>query len=46
VTIEGSLYGAPGGQKVLAIGEVQTATARVGTNPRAAKNPWAEKNPL
>jgi hypothetical protein len=44
VTIKGDLYEAPGGQKVLAIKEVQAARAG-GANPCAAKNPCAGKNP-
>jgi hypothetical protein len=44
VTIKGDLYEAPGGQKVLAVKEVQTAQA-TGKNPCAAKNPCATKNP-
>jgi hypothetical protein len=42
VTIKGDLYEAPGGQKVLAIKEVQTAQAG-GKNPCAAKNPCGAK---
>jgi hypothetical protein len=45
VTIKGDLYDAPGGQKVLAIKEVQPAQAGAATNPCAAKNPCATKNP-
>ena len=45
VTIRGDLYDAPGGQKVLAIKEVQPAQAGAATNPCAAKNPCATKNP-
>jgi len=44
VTIKGDLYEAPGGQKVLAIKEVQTAQAGA-ANPCAAKNPCGAKNP-
>ena len=44
VTIKGDLYEAPGGQKVLAIKEVQAAQAGA-TNPCAAKNPCAPKKP-
>ena len=44
VTIKGDLYAAPGGQKVLAIKEVQAPRAG-GANPCAAKNPCAPKNP-
>ena len=44
VTIKGDLYNAPGGQKVLAIKEVQTAQAGA-ANPCGAKNPCASKNP-
>ena len=39
VTIKGNLYEAPGGQKVLAIVDVQAPKA--GANPCAAKNPCA-----
>jgi hypothetical protein len=39
VTIKGDLYQAPGGQKVIAIKEVQAAKAAV--NPCGAKNPCA-----
>ena len=42
VTIKGDLYEAPGGQKVLAVKEVQTAQAG-GKNPCAAKNPCGAK---
>ena len=41
VTIKGDLYEAPGGQKVLAIKEVQAP--RAGANPCAAKNPCGVK---
>ncbi len=44
VTIKGDLYNAPGGQKVLAIKEVQTAQAGA-ANPCAARNPCAAKKP-
>lgn len=44
VTIKGDLYDAPGGQKVLAIKEVQAPRAGA-ANPCAAKNPCAVKNP-
>lgn len=44
VTIKGDLYDAPGGQKVLAIKQVEAPRAG-GTNPCAAKNPGASKNP-
>ena len=43
VTIKGNLYEAPGGQKVLAIVEVQGAKAGAAANPCAAKNPCAGK---
>ena len=43
VTIKGDLYEAPGGQKVLAIKEVQPAQAGAASNPCAAKNPCAGK---
>src|SRR5881409_3875419 len=39
VTINGDLYEAPGGQKVLAIKEVQAPQAGAAANPCAAKNP-------
>ena len=42
VTIKGDLYEAPGGQKVLAVKEVQTAQA-AGKNPCGAKNPCGSK---
>jgi hypothetical protein len=42
VTVKGDLYEAPGGQKVLAIKEVQAAQAG-GKNPCAAQNPCAPK---
>ena len=42
VTIKGDLYEAPGGQKVLAIKEVQTASAAPSTSG-GAKNPCAGK---
>jgi hypothetical protein len=42
VTIKGDLYEAPGGQKVLAIKEVQAARAGA-ANPCAAKNPCGAK---
>ena len=42
VTVKGDLYEAPGGQKVLAIKEVQAARAGA-ANPCAAKNPCAPK---
>jgi hypothetical protein len=42
VTIRGDLYEAPGGQKVLAIKEVQPAQA-AGSNPCSAKNPCGAK---
>jgi hypothetical protein len=42
VTIKGDLYDAPGGQKVLAIREVQAPRAG-GANPCAAKNPCGTK---
>jgi hypothetical protein len=42
VTIKGDLYEAPGGQKVLAIKDVQTAQSGA-ANPCAAKNPCAVK---
>jgi hypothetical protein len=42
VTIKGDLFEAPGGQKVLAIKDVQPAQA-AGTNPCGAKNPCAAK---
>jgi len=50
VTIKGDLYNAPGGQKILAIKEVQPAPAGAASpgaakNPCAAKNPYAAKNP-
>src|SRR3989442_7514898 len=44
VTIKGDLYEAPGGQKVLAIKEVQVAQAGA-TNACAAQDPCAGKNP-
>jgi hypothetical protein len=44
VTIKGDLYEAPGGQRVLAVKDVQTAQA-TGKNPCAAGNPCAAKNP-
>ncbi len=43
VTIKGNLYEAPGGQKVLAIVEVQGPKAGAAANPCAAKNPCAGK---
>ncbi len=42
VTVKGTLYTAPGGQKILAVQEVKTAQA---ANPCAAKQPCAAKNP-
>ena len=42
VTIKGDLYEVPGGQKVLAIKEVQTAHAGA-VNPCVPKNPCAPK---
>jgi hypothetical protein len=42
VTVKGDLYEAPGGQRVLAIKEVQAARAGA-ANPCAAKNPCAPK---
>ena len=42
VTIKGDLYEAPGGQKVLAIREVQASRAGA-ANPCAAKNPCGAK---
>ena len=42
VTIKGDLYEAPGGQKVLAIKDVQAMQAGAG-NPCAPKNPCAAK---
>jgi hypothetical protein len=42
VTIKGDLYEAPGGQKVLAIKDVQPAQAGA-ANPGAAKNPCGAK---
>lgn len=44
VTVKGDLYQGPGGQKVLAVKEVQAARAG-SANPCAAKNPCAGKNP-
>jgi hypothetical protein len=44
VTLKGDLYDAPGGQKVLAVKEVQAPRAGA-ANPCAAKNPCAVKNP-
>jgi hypothetical protein len=43
VTIKGNLYEAPGGQKVLAVVEVQGGKAGAAANPCAAKNPCAGK---
>ena len=40
VTVKGTLYTAPGGQKILAVQEVKTAQA---ANPCAAKNPCGAK---
>lgn len=40
VTVKGTLYTAPGGQKILAVQEVKTAQA---ANPCAVKNPCAAK---
>src|SRR6266478_5774113 len=42
VTVTGDLYEAPGGQKVLAIKQVQVAAGGAG-NPCAAKNPCGAK---
>jgi hypothetical protein len=43
VTIKGDLYEAPGGQKVLAIKEVEAPRAGSAKNPCAAKNPCGAK---
>ena len=43
VTIQGDLYEAPGGQKVLAVKQVQVAQGAP-ANPCGAKNPCAAKN--
>ncbi len=43
VTIKGNLYEAPGGQKVLAIVEVQGAKAGAAANPCGARNPCGAK---
>lgn len=43
VTVKGDLYEAPGGQRVLAIKEVQAPRAGTAANPCAAKNPCAGK---
>jgi hypothetical protein len=43
VTVQGDLYEAPGGQRVLAIKAVRVAAGAA--NPCAAQNPCAAKNP-
>ncbi len=46
VTVKGDLFTAPGGLKIIAVKEVQTAAAPqpgAATNPCAAKNPCAPK---
>jgi len=43
VTIKGDLYEAPGGQKILAVKEVEAPRTGAAANPCAAKNPCGAK---